>query len=184
VSKRRYTLSATVPLAPSDAYDTPAEAVAPLLSRLPRRQRFVEPCAGKGALVEALEAAGHRCVGKWDVAPRATGIIQRDGSELGQERSDFAIITNPPFSRRSRGTLDRLLGAWLESGAPVWLLLPLDFTAAQVSAPAMGSCTGIAIIGRVRWFGGTNSTDNFAWFRFQRGRPGGALRFWPQDRKR
>ena len=41
-----------------DAYDTPPEAVLPLLPYLHPGTRFIEPCGGKGALTAALEGSG------------------------------------------------------------------------------------------------------------------------------
>lgn len=45
-----------------DYYRTPPSAVAPLLAHLPIMTHFIEPCAGDGALIDALEAVGHKCV--------------------------------------------------------------------------------------------------------------------------
>lgn len=44
-----------------DAYDTPPEAVLPLLPHLLDNTSFYEPCAGNGHLVSALQDHGHIC---------------------------------------------------------------------------------------------------------------------------
>ena len=63
---------------PRDAYDTPPEAVKALLAHLKPGTRFIEPCAGRGA----LEAAGHVCVGACDVEPRRGDIARLDANWL------------------------------------------------------------------------------------------------------
>ncbi|MCH7946002.1 MAG: ATP-binding cassette domain-containing protein [Armatimonadetes bacterium] len=55
---------------PQDAYDTPPEAVAPLLPHLPPGTFYAEPCAGKLHLVDALGEAGHKCTYAQDIALR------------------------------------------------------------------------------------------------------------------
>ena len=44
------------PRIPRDAYATPAEAVVPLLPFLAPATRFIEPCAGDGALTRHLRS--------------------------------------------------------------------------------------------------------------------------------
>jgi hypothetical protein len=46
------------PLIENEAYDTPPDAVLPLLPHLPTGFDFVEICAGAGQLVDALEKGG------------------------------------------------------------------------------------------------------------------------------
>ena len=84
-----------------DLYETPPEAVRALLrvERLP--YRIWEPCAGRGAIVRELVAAGH------DVC--AMDLVAYEGADPGIEtRIDFlmerraplgftCIVTNPPF---------------------------------------------------------------------------------------
>ena len=53
--------------APRDFYPTPREAVLPLLPHLGQRTLFSEPCAGDGALVDHLQAAGHLCIFESDI---------------------------------------------------------------------------------------------------------------------
>lgn len=83
---------------PRDFYPTPAEAVPPLLAHLSPGTKFIEPCAGDGALVDHLTAHGHRCLQASDIDPRRAGIAQVDALDLawGPE----AFITNPPWDRK------------------------------------------------------------------------------------
>ena len=52
---------------PQDKYDTPAEAVLPLLPHLKPCARFIEPCCGAGYLFGHLKHAGHVLVGTYDL---------------------------------------------------------------------------------------------------------------------
>ena len=120
-----------------DAYDTPPEAVLPLLPYLHPGTRFIEPCGGKGALTAALEERGHQCFYTCDIAPRAPGIVKRDA--LGLVGSDVLaadmFITNPPWTRkRLHPLIDhfRLL-------RPTWLLFDANWAFTQQAAPFTGS---------------------------------------------
>jgi hypothetical protein len=92
---------------PQDQYDTPAEAVAPLLPHLYPRTPFVEPCAGNGKLIEHLIRAGHVRVSAFDLpddarskrygAPPGAAFITKvsrrvasDHHQLGEPSSDVA----------------------------------------------------------------------------------------------
>jgi hypothetical protein len=87
---------------PDDAYNTPSWCVRRLLERvyLPKTGRWLEPCAGNGALIKAANAVVPDLV--WDaidIAPRADGIRQADFLTEGPwSTSVSTVITNPPFS--------------------------------------------------------------------------------------
>lgn len=66
---------------PRDLYETPPEAVQPLLPHLCPQTRFIEPCAGAGALVDALQAA--------QSGERQADIAER----LGVSRSTISAIS-------------------------------------------------------------------------------------------
>jgi hypothetical protein len=157
---------------PRDFYPTPVAAVVPLLKELhgARPLRFVEPCAGDGALVRALEAAGHVCVHARDLAPRGPGIATGDGAALTKDQMALwgadAIVTNPPFAAAS---LDPLLACWTTLGVPLWLLLDHDWSANQAAAPYAARISRIVQLGRVRWIAGSKGrgTANFDWLRFE-----------------
>lgn len=82
-----------------DRYDTPYDAVVPLLYHLPDDTEFIEPCAGKNALVNHLQMKGHHCISASDVSPRETGIqtccvFEKSFHQYG------IVITNPPLNRK------------------------------------------------------------------------------------
>ena len=85
----------------NDLYETPPEAVRALLAVEPLSFRIWEPCAGRGAIVRELVAAGHEVVGQ--------DLVAYEGADPGIESGiDFlrevrpplrftCIVTNPPF---------------------------------------------------------------------------------------
>lgn len=152
-----------------DFYPTPAEAVAPLLPHLKPRTRFFEPCAGDGALVRHLEAAGHVCARASDIEPLAPGIERRCvlGDSLLPLGWDPVFITNPPWDRRIlHGIIDRL-----PRFAPTWLLFDADWVHTKQAGPFMASLRIIVSVGRVKWIPDSTMTgkDNCAWHLFDAG---------------
>ena len=124
-----------------DAYDTPPEAVLPLLPYLHPGTRFIEPCGGKGALTAAVQAHGHQCVYTCDIAPRASGIIQRDALDLvgSDVLAADMIITNPPWTRKR---LHPLIDHFRQL-RPTWLLFDAAWAHTQQAAPLLRFCAGI-----------------------------------------
>jgi hypothetical protein len=86
---------------PRGLYPTPESAVQPLLPHLPPAVHFDEPCAGDGALVRHLEAAGHSLGTASDIEPMAHGILKYDARSIGQCNGDL-FITNPPWPEPNR----------------------------------------------------------------------------------
>lgn len=146
-----------------DFYPTPAEAVAPLLLHLPRSVRFCEPCAGNGALIDHLTAAGHICAGAWDIAPQRDDIDQHDATTRLIGNID-CFITNPPWSRPD---LHRLI-MHLSMQHPTWLLFDADWIHTRQSAPYVRFLRKIVSVGRVKWIADSPFTgkDNCAWHLF------------------
>ena len=147
-----------------DFYKTPEQAVRPLLPHLPKGTRYIEPCAGDGALVDILGAAGHTCVHASDIEPQSDTIAEADALDAPfLPYADF-IITNPPWSRH-------LLHPMIEAFRvvlPTWLLFDADWAHTKQSAPHMRYCSMIVSVGRVTWIAGTKNTglDNAAWYLF------------------
>ena len=158
---------------PRDCYDTPPAAVPPLLVRLPRRFRFLEPCAGKGALVDRLIASGGECVGAFDIEPRRQDIGRRDAMSMAPADvpRDAIIISNPPHSRDMLHPLIALFA----SLAPTWLLLDSDWKENVGSAELVGHLRTYQPIGRVVWIPGTTMAgkENYGWYGFGRARSEG-----------
>lgn len=148
-----------------DYYPTPREAVLPLLSHLPAGSAFAEPCAGDGALIDHLEAAGHRCGYAGDIEPRRCDIHCGDALALSTIRLGLAwekIITKPPWDRK----LLHPLIVHLSAIGPTWLLFDADWMHTRQAAPYLPLCRKIVSVGRVKWIPDSPFTDNCAWHLF------------------
>jgi hypothetical protein len=144
---------------PQDAYTTPARAVAPLLTQLPPRTAFVEPCAGEGRLIAHLTAAGHILAGSYDL-PHDARIKRYRLEPLD------VFITNPPWDRP---VLHAIIEN-LSNQAPSWLLIDFDWLATVQAAPLLPRLRKIIVIGRVKWIPDSPHTgkDNCCWCLFTR----------------
>ena len=149
----------------NDSYDTPESAISPLLPHIESSIRFVEPCAGKGNLVDFLEKNGHHCVGKYDVDPRRGDIVENDVLDMHPHQligCDY-IITNPPWTRK-------LLHPMIEmfcSIRPTWLLFDANWMHTKQAAPYLPYCKKVVTIGRVSWMeNGTSGVDDSCWYLF------------------
>lgn len=147
-----------------DFYPTPAEAVAPLLRHLSPGTRFAEPCAGDGALVDHLTAAGHVCVWESDIAPQRS-MMEADAFALRFVSQD-CIITNPPWDRK---VLHPLI-VHLSGQAPTWLLFDADWMHTRQAAPFLPRLRRVVSVGRVKWIPDSPfaGKDNAAWYLFDR----------------
>jgi hypothetical protein len=161
--------------APRDFYPTPLEAVLPLLPHLAPRTRFFEPCAGDGALVRHLEAAGHVCARASDIEPQAPGVERRcvlTQSILPLGRRPV-FITNPPWARPVPHPIIERLSRF----APTWLLFDADWIHTRQSAPFIPWLHKVVSVGRVKWIPGSKMTgkDNCAWYFFDQHLEGPAV---------
>ena len=151
----------------NDLYITPEKAVLPLLPHLSPGTRFIEPCAGTGALIDHLEKHGHKCVGAWDIDPKRSDIIQLDatcGACLPPTTIDY-FITNPPWTRQIlHPIIDNL-----SSQAPTWLLFDADWMHNKHAQPYLKYCKKIISVGRVKWIEDSKASakDNAAWYLFE-----------------
>lgn len=146
-----------------DFYPTPVEAVRPLLPHLKPATRFVEPCAGDGALIDHLTAAGHVCARAWDIEPQRDDIEKKNALQMLVGNVD-CFITNPPWDRR---TLHPLI-AHLTPQHPTWLLFDADWVHTVQAIPYMPFLRRIVSVGRIKWIPGSTMTgkDNCAWHLF------------------
>lgn len=161
--------------APRDYYPTPREAVIPLLGRLLPNSRFVEPCAGNGALVDILTEAGHICAAAWDIEPQRADIDRLDAMKLLRGNVDY-FITNPPWDRK-------ILHPMIEHFSnqhPTWLLFDADWMHTRQSTPFMDRLRAIVSIGRVKWIPDSKMTgkDNCCWYLFGKPEPLGSTIFY------
>jgi hypothetical protein len=145
---------------PRDLWDTPPEAVAPLLPHLAPGTQYIEPCAGNGALISALTAAGHICTLATDLEPQTDDVEQLDALDVVWP-ADQLIITNPPWTR---SVLHRMIDAWPNA----WLLYDANWVWTKQARAYLPRCESIVPIGRVRWIPGSKHVgmDDAAWFRF------------------
>jgi hypothetical protein len=156
-----------------DFYPTPKEAVEPLLRHLDPGTKFIEPCAGDGALVDHLRAAGHICIQASDIEPRRSDIHACDALSIAWKPECF--ITNPPWDR---GVLHPLV-VHLSNQAPTWLLFDADWVHTRQAEVYLPRLRRIVSVGRVKWIPNTTMTgkDNCAWHLFSQPHPSPAT-FW------
>ncbi len=152
---------------PRDYYPTPPKCVEFLLPHLDDYQYFVEPCAGNGQLVDALEEKSHMTC-KWlsDISPSRQDVMPLDAFDLNETHLQDAdcIITNTPWNRD-------LLHPMIEhfvSLRPTFLLADADwiFTKQSSRFTNKSYLKKIIAIGRVSWFGNTTGKDNCCWYLF------------------
>jgi len=146
---------------PRDLYNTPVEAVRPLLRWLKPPTPFIDPCYGEGALARAIEASGHHFCGGFDL-PIDARVHYYGGMGFGS-----IFITNPPYWGQPDNLHPLILN--LSDQAPTWLLMSSDWLFNQSSGPIIEKrLRRIVAVGRVRWIPGSPSDgkDNAAWLLF------------------
>lgn len=151
-------------------------AVRPLLHHLPPRCRFIEPCAGDGALADQLTAAGHRCVAMVDIAPKRGDVQRGDAMRIKWPTRTGFFIMNPPF----KSDLMLPMIRHLAPQARTWSLQPADWMHNAEARPFLPWLQRIVSIGRICWFEGTGvkSLDNFAWYLFDGQNPRELIEFY------
>jgi hypothetical protein len=148
---------------PRSYWPTPPAAVEPLLPHLAPGTRFIEPCAGDGSLIRALEAAGHVCEFASDLEPQAEGIHAVDALEV-MWPADALVITNPPWERH-------LLHPMIDLWPDCWMLYDANWVWTKRARPYAARCSLIVPVGRIKWIPDSphSSMDDCAWFRFTAG---------------
>lgn len=156
-----------------DFYPTPPAALVPLRRHLPQdgEYRYCEPCAGDGAIVNALDTCVYAC----DLEPHmGLDIERRDCLTITADECDErvieAFVTNPPWPHPSKGgepTTSIIRHLMLLR--PSWFLLPADMMHNRYMAPLLGHCERIVSVGRVKWIADSKmtGTDNCVWMLFQ-----------------
>jgi hypothetical protein len=156
----------------NDLYETfDPRAVAALLPHLSPGTRFVEPCAGRGVLLDQLVIAGHVCISAYDIAPGREDIVEADAlTALGGSTPPDRYITNPPWTR---AILHPMI-VHLSDKAPTWLLFDADWKHTKQARPYLPRMKKIVSVGRLKWIPGSphDGKDNCAWYLFDR--PGNA----------
>ena len=98
-----------------DYYTTPVEGVIPLLPHIMGKiQRFAEPCAGNGALIDHIEGHDFFSLKKIilfvfmhpDIEPQRKDIIKKNALKLTRNDAVGAevFITNPPWDKYTSST--------------------------------------------------------------------------------
>lgn len=153
------------PRRPMDSYETPANAVIPLMPFIEGLSTFAEPCAGRGKLVAALEAKGLRCSYQGDILYGEDALATTDYGDCD------VIITNPPWTR----PILHPLILHFQKIAPTWLIFDADWMHNVQAAPFLDQCSHIVAIGRLKWMAKSDNTgkDNVAWYRFDHRHSGG-----------
>lgn len=100
-----------------DDFQTPPDALKPLLSFLPKDKRIWEPACGRGNLVNTLQALGYSVCGT--DKKTGTDFLDRDTWTSLKALGDL-IVTNPPYSLK-----DEFLRQAYRLGLPFAFLLPL-----------------------------------------------------------
>lgn len=149
---------------PRDFYRTPPGAVVSLSIHLKPSTRYVEPCAGDGALIDALFSYGHECTWASDIDPKGPAIERADALAVNWKMKDEIFITNPPWDRK---ILHPLI-TYLSDRAPIWLLFDADWMHTRQAVPYLPSLRHIQSIGRVKWIPDSKFTgkDNCCWYLF------------------
>ena len=170
---------------PRDLYETvdprAGKALAP---HLKAGTRFVEPCAGGGALIDQLVELGHVCIDAFDIHPLRDDVSQGDARHV-HVPADLGLIyiTNPPFVRELMHEI--MLHCCRQ--VPSWFLIESDWLMTQQATEIIAKHgSDIVAIGRLKWFRpddprqkGNDPMDNFSWLRLEP-EPYGAPRFWPR----
>lgn len=152
---------------PRDYYPTPPEAVTPLLPHLPREFSYWEPCAGDGALIDALPG---RCIAATDIHPMRQDVERGDALVSDYSTQADLIITNPPWERSLlHPMIDRLSGL-----KPTWLLFDADWPHTRQATPFLPHLRKIVSVGRVKWIQGSKHSgkDNCCWYLFDKSSSG------------
>jgi hypothetical protein len=148
---------------PLERYDTPAWMTLALFAYaepLMYSGRFVEPCAGKGAIMRVVRAhEGCKIIGA-DIDPRAHGIRRLDTLRPRPWPKDMRgtdVITNPPFSRGA----DAYRVAFANGARSIALLLRLNWLEPVDDRADIPSPHRLIILPRIggHWFAG-KATDN------------------------
>ena len=147
-----------------DKYDTiDPRAVPPLIPHV-EGINYVEPCAGKGCLIDQLAQHGLKCTAAYDIEPESFGIEEKDALTI--THVEHQIITNPPWDRK---LLHPMITHFITLGVDVWLLFDASWAYTEQAVPYLKNCHKIVVVPRLQWFRKTDSSaqDDCAWYLFK-----------------
>lgn len=175
---------------PLDAYYTPDSLAKGLVGLLPieRGDRALEPNAGGGAFVRALNAAG-AVVTANDLNKDAKGLKQAKRSRVGdfltsswQDDRPLWVVGNPPYKEAQR----QILHALRESDRHVAMLLRLGFLAGKERASMVwsrGDLRHVWVLSqRPSFTGGGTDASEYGFFWWDKAHTGSATVSWFQAR--
>ena len=158
-----------------DFYETPLEAVKPLIPHLRNHYYYIDPCAGSGAIERAIFKLSKGSL----YLSCAYDLFNADysyDSYLADARTatyphlhqNEVFITNPPWSRELLHPIIENLA----SQKPTWLLFDADWAHTKQAISYMEYCHKIVSVGRVCWFPETKTKgkDNCCWYLFDKSR--------------
>ena len=160
---------------PMDVYETPEEAVVPMLNELShwrislglsnvRHSNVLEPCAGSGSILSVLRERNAKSYA-WDAEPRGEGISAIDFLAIDIPPCFDLIITNPPFSK-AQAIVDKARSLLVKDGMAA-MLLRLAFLESQSRADWWRSWMPERIYvlsKRPSFTGGGTDSAAYAWF--------------------
>lgn len=155
---------------PQDAYDTPQDAVLPLVPHLPETFSIWEPCAGAGELIWTLwDICRSDAYLAWasDIEPRHEAVERADALSVTVTAPHCSlIIINPPWTR---SILHPMIEHFSDM-APTWFLFDADWMHTRQAVPYLPRLRKIVSVGRVKWIPDSPYTgkDNCAWYLFDK----------------
>ena len=161
-----------------DQYETPWEAVAPLLPHLPRSRFVLDPCCGTGAMVARAALAlgalplGIEVDGTRPFVDGMTTVQVADALTVSWPASDL-ILTNPPYVLAVEFVLRGIREA--ARGTTVAMLLRLAFLASQArhALHAQHPADVFVLSKRPSFLAsGASDSADYAWFVWGPGRGG------------
>lgn len=167
-----------------DLYETIEEkAVYPLIPHLECKSKFVEPCAGRGLLIDHLHAIDMKCVAAYDIKPLKSYHTIKQCDVLNDrlfipKRADY-IITNPPWRRDLLHPMIEIFSDRL----PTWLLFDADWMHTVQSASFLDRLVKVVSVGRLRWIKKTKMTgkENSAWYLFDKPKKKRVIKFYGRE---
>lgn len=162
---------------PDEAYCTPAWCVRRLLEEIPSAQisgnRWLDPCAGDGAIVKAVHAQGLIEI-DWTVCEirdacmshlhalfvSSAGVVHGDFFDRPWEPFDVAIA-NPPFS-----TAQRFIDRMMQLASTVIVLQRVNYASSEKRCAFMREFPPEVYVlpNRPSFTGGGTDATEYAWF--------------------
>lgn len=165
---------------PRDLYKTVEEkSIYPLLPFVYHGDRFVEPCAGAGHMINHLVGAGLKCSAAYDIKPLRSRYTIKKCDVLTEKfripKGTDYLITNPPWARHLLHPMIEIFSDLL----PTWLLFDSDWMHTGQAIPYLPRLRKVVSVGRLIWIPGTKmaSKDNVSWYYFDKPRKNNRIEF-------